>query len=160
MKNIKYKKILYTTDGSAFATHALPYAVSLAKTLKAELTMMHIVESVGQVLAKIDPLASLPVHEMVYKSVIDSIVTKDIATYNHLAKEANKLEDEEHMSVRVEVAEGETGEEIINAVKNEKFDLVVMSTHGRSGLSRAVLGSVADYVVHKAKCPVMLVKPI
>ena len=63
------------------------------------------------------------------------------------------------MPVRVEVAFGRPAEEIIDFAEREGMDLIVMSTHGRSGLSRWVLGSVADKVLHGSHLPILLVRP-
>jgi nucleotide-binding universal stress UspA family protein len=56
------------------------------------------------------------------------------------------------------VWEGEPGEAIVAAAESEKADLIVVGSHGRSGVSRFLIGSVSDYVVRHAHCPVMVVR--
>ena len=56
------------------------------------------------------------------------------------------------------VWEGEPGEAIVAAAESEKADLIVVGSHGRSGVSRFLIGSVSDYVVRHAPCPVMVVR--
>jgi nucleotide-binding universal stress UspA family protein len=64
----------------------------------------------------------------------------------------------EGVTVSSEVRFGRPAEEIISFVKDMKIELIAMSTHGRSGLARWAYGSVADRVLHTAKCPVLLVR--
>ncbi len=65
-----------------------------------------------------------------------------------------------HADVEVErhLAEGIPAEEIVNVAKEQGCDLIVMGTHGRSGLLRAVIGSVAEHVIRLAPCPVLTVR--
>ncbi len=64
-----------------------------------------------------------------------------------------------HISVRSEVPVGKAADEIINYIKKNPFCLIVMATHGRSGLSRWVYGSVAESVLLGVSSPIFLVKP-
>jgi nucleotide-binding universal stress UspA family protein len=64
----------------------------------------------------------------------------------------------EGVTVSSEVRFGRPAEEIISFAKDMKIELIAMSTHGRSGLARWAYGSVADRVLHTAKCPVLLVR--
>ena len=61
--------------------------------------------------------------------------------------------------VRTAIIEGHAGTAIVDAAIAEHADVIVMATHGRGGLGRAFLGSVADHVVRHSPCPVLLVRP-
>jgi nucleotide-binding universal stress UspA family protein len=63
------------------------------------------------------------------------------------------------ISVRIAVAFGRPAQEIVDFAEREDIDLIVMSTHGRSGMSRWILGSVADKVLRGTHLPVLLVRP-
>ena len=65
----------------------------------------------------------------------------------------------EGVSTSIEVAEGHTAEAILDCAKHSHADLIAMTTHGRSGLGRWWLGSVADKVVRASHIPVLLVRP-
>ena len=56
------------------------------------------------------------------------------------------------------VWEGEPGEAIVEAATSEQVDLIVVGSHGRSGMGRFLIGSVSDYVVRRAPCPVLVVR--
>lgn len=68
------------------------------------------------------------------------------------------LEGSGARNVEIYVRQGLAGEKIVAFVKKENCDLIVMSAHGRSGLGRVLLGSVTDYVVRHASCPVLVVR--
>jgi nucleotide-binding universal stress UspA family protein len=72
----------------------------------------------------------------------------------------HKHELEDHgFDVRLAVRFGDPAEEIVNAAKSERADLIAMSTHGRTGLERLVLGSVAEAVLRRSRVPVLLARP-
>lgn len=66
--------------------------------------------------------------------------------------------DNDQITIALEIAEGKPFIEIIKAAKNYDVDLIVMGTHGRTGLQHMLIGSVAEKVVRKAPCPVLTVK--
>jgi nucleotide-binding universal stress UspA family protein len=76
----------------------------------------------------------------------------------YLAKEEEQLKDA-GLSVRSEVRKGRPAEQIIEYASEKSFNLIVMSTHGRSGLGRWVFGSVASKVLHEASSPILLIRP-
>jgi ribosomal protein L17 len=74
----------------------------------------------------------------------------------HLKK---RLRDFGISEVETDILEGYPGDEIVKLAKKTKVDLIIMSTHGRSGLGRVLMGSVTDQVIHQADCPVLVVRP-
>ncbi len=143
---IQMKRILLPTDFSDLSSEATKYACALAEQFDAELHMLHVHENVV-------------IHE--YGMGID---------WDKLAKEMkhasearmNEVLDPEWAEGRTIVratAEGPPFLEIIRYAKELEIDLIVMATHGRSGVSHMLIGSVAEKVVRKAPCPVLTVHP-
>ncbi|OGE17408.1 hypothetical protein A3F00_00935 [Candidatus Daviesbacteria bacterium RIFCSPHIGHO2_12_FULL_37_11] len=160
MKKISYKKILLTHDGSRLASAAIPHIISIAVSYNSEVILVHVVESIEQEMIDLqsDDIATS------VGTVADVAQEIVIAQKNKAKKILNqvrsKLEYNGVRTVKIRVSEGFADSKIVEIAKKEKCDLIVMSTHGRSGLGRALLGSVADFVLRHALCPVLLVHPI
>jgi len=135
---------LVPLDGSELSEAVLPYVKTLAKQQGAE--------SMNVVLFGV----SEPLVESGY--YIPDVPMKMDDLKKYLAKEERQLKDA-GLSVRSEVRKGRPAEQIIKYAREKPFNLIVMSTHGRSGLGRWVFGSVADKVLHTASSPILLVKP-
>jgi nucleotide-binding universal stress UspA family protein len=146
-----FDRILLATDGSAFAESAATTAMALAKKCSAELRCVTVVEH--------PPYYGTPEASALY----------DAELYRSLASELEKLGQEavERLAARIEeegvktssvVRHGAPAQELCGEAEDWKADLLVLSTHGRTGLSRLVLGSVANQVVNGADCPVLLHK--
>lgn len=141
-----YTHVLCTLDGSELAEKALPHAIALAKAFSARLTLLRVVE--------VPPIPAMP-----------ELVTVEIDLLPHLMEEAQKYMEAKLEEVRrlyeqssVAVIEGRAAETIADYAADNGVDLIVMATHGRSGLSRLAFGSVADRVLRLAHCPVLLVR--
>lgn len=155
MANIEYKRILFATDFSPQASRARDYAVDLAVRLNAEFHLLHVIHQ-----------ASLEVPEfgmgLAFPGYLENIPEKK-HELEALAKD--KLQGElpldwdsvhaAHFSVRF----GTPFQEILEYAGEISTDLIVIGTHGRTGMMHALLGSVAERVVQKAKCPVLTVSP-
>ncbi|TSC63644.1 MAG: UspA domain-containing protein [Microgenomates group bacterium Gr01-1014_93] len=159
MKNIVYRKILLTHDGSKLSSAAIPHAATLANAFNGEILLLHVIESVEQEIASLTSTdMNVPVGPVA--EVAMEIVARDKKTAEkELKKVADNLKESGIQNVKILVTEGVADSEIVKVAKKQKCDLIVMSTHGRSGLGRALLGSVADSVVRHAPCPVLLVHP-
>lgn len=158
MKKITYKKILVTHDGSQLASAALPHAATLARMYNAEILLLQVVRSVEQEIAT-TTLVGIGMYPVVSDLSSDSVKEDKKQARHHLEKLTTELEAEGVGKIQIIVKEG-SAEDVINKVaKTEHCDLIVMSTHGRSGLGRALLGSVTDYVIRHAHCPVLVVHP-
>ncbi|MEA3336215.1 MAG: universal stress protein [Chloroflexota bacterium] len=142
-----YRRILVTLDGSDRAELALTHATRMAAQFDSELVLLRVVVSPYSIAAPDMVLASydsdheaLRAHAGEY---LDRIVTR-------LAEEGYR--------VRSVTSEGPVAEVILDHAEALDVDLIVMSTHGRGGVSRWVYGSVADRVLQGASCPVLLVR--
>jgi nucleotide-binding universal stress UspA family protein len=143
-----YRKIMVPLDGSPLAERALPYAEVLARRSGAALVLMRAVEA--NVLPGRDTAASR--HHVVREAeaYLDDLVSRlDPAQTLRAARGVGGVE--------TAVYYGTPQQGIVEEIQLRGADLVVMSTHGRSGLSRLLMGSVADHVLRQAPVPVMLV---
>jgi nucleotide-binding universal stress UspA family protein len=143
-----YSKIMVPLDGSPLAEHALPYAVTLAKRLDAELLLLRVTE--------VAPLLDdTPDKELeVIKGAEDYLELVRNAIIDPASESA--LDPEK---VRTLVAYGDSKRELTELAPFEKTDLIVMTTHGRTGLTKLVAGSVATKIVRNVDIPVVLIRP-
>ena len=142
-----YKRILCPIDFSGHATVALREATALAKSMGAELTLLH---------AHQNPAYMLPMSGYVGPTV--DLITK---MRKQLEDEVEGLADKvrgDGLTVHSRVVEGIPYKAIIDYAAEWKADLIVMGTHGRTGLSHALTGSVAERVVRTAHCHVLITR--
>jgi nucleotide-binding universal stress UspA family protein len=139
------KHILVPTDLSEGADQALDYACELARTLGAQIHLLHVIG-----------IPTLGVPELglaVTTTVIDDMVLDSQEAIARLARTKCDAQVGE-----VLVRTGDARDVINQTAKDLGIDLIVMGTHGRRGISRALLGSVAETVVRSAPCAVLTVR--
>jgi len=140
-----YKKILVPLDGSELAKKALGHAEELAKAFDAEIILFQVV-----------PL--MPIHgytEMVEPPIMDEKSKQSAERYlTDLADELNKRGFKVTAGVKTGL---QVAAEIIDFAKGKGVDLIVMSTHGHSGITLWVLGSVAHKILTRAETPILLI---
>ncbi len=142
-----YKKILVPLDGSALAEAVLPHAQALAKSEGAEIVLLSVPLTPNlEFLARSPGLAN---------QVIEA---SEKETEEYLIAEEAKL-TKEGMKVSHIMREGPIPEMILKVADEVHADVITMSTHGRTGMQRFLMGSVADRVVHYSHIPVMLIHP-
>ena len=143
-----YARILVPLDGSVLAERALPHAGEIARAAGSEVILLQVVQA---------PLGDTPeAGQSEEENAIREAAT-DARAY--LGKIAGRLSEEKVVRTRVIVLEASPAEGILRLARNEDVDLIVMSTHGRSGISRLLMGSVAEKVMFATQRPVMLIKP-
>ncbi|MGH7264281.1 MAG: universal stress protein [Candidatus Rokuibacteriota bacterium] len=142
------KKILHPTDFSEGAERARAEAVRLAKSLGAELLLLHV--AVEAPLFREGPL-SMPEVARVYAAQ-RKWASETLAARAATTRESGVSAAEWRLVV------GEPVEAIVKVATDGRFDLIVMATHGRGPLERFFLGSVADRVIRLAPCPVLTVR--
>jgi len=145
---IELKRVLFTTDFSEFSLAAIDYACTLADRFDAELHVLHVFQ---------EPVPVAPVPGMPFPPLGSYLEDVKRAAAEQLAKAVDAEWDENHRVVRA-TAQGSPFVEIIRYARENKIDMIVMGTHGRSGLSHALIGSVAERVVRKAPCPVLTIR--
>jgi len=143
---IKIERILFPTDFSECAEHAQQYATELAKRFETKLYLMHVLDT--RIYGHLEPFANTvwsiyDAKEQAAKSITEIVPEK------------------ERKALQVEslVREGTPFVEIIKFAKEAEIDLIVLGTHGRTGLTHMLIGSVAEKVVRKAPCPVLTIRP-
>jgi nucleotide-binding universal stress UspA family protein len=142
-----YKRILCPVDFSEFSNAAVEDAAGLAKVTGAELTLLHAYQN---------PAYVLPMQG--YVGLGNDFLTKlRQQLEDEVQAQARGLRDQ-GISVRTEVIEGVPYKAIIDHAKENNADLIVMGTHGRTGLAHALTGSVAERVVRLAPCPVLVTR--
>lgn len=148
-----YAKILLALDGSDLARAALPHATELARTNDAEVVLLQVIDSVGRMVAQTTPAGFEPMPSgRITAEIAEAAVNgQRNAAEAYLREVQAEIEAAGVENVALHIIEGSPGEGIVTAAQDLECDLVVMATHGRSGLGRAVLGSVAEHVVRHAK---------
>lgn len=150
---VTLKRFLVPLDGSPLAECALPVACELARRTNGVLVLLRSPEYVeAQLPSAVEFSLYLP-------------QGRDLTDYYHKVREETKAylaavarRVGADVTVETLVEEGERAGAIVDAAADEAIDLIVMTTHGRTGLSRWVLGSVAERVLHEAPCPVLILR--
>jgi nucleotide-binding universal stress UspA family protein len=135
--------ILVPVDFSAYSERALDYACSLAEKLGAKL---HLVHAIGAGLPELSAVMT--------DSMIATLREGSLAELQKIAKAREGIAK----FGKVMVEPGDARDAILSAAKACDADLIVIGSHGRRGLTRLVLGSVAEDVVRRAPCPVLVVR--
>jgi nucleotide-binding universal stress UspA family protein len=160
--SVQYKKILVTLDGSDFAAQALPHAQMLAHALEAELILFRAVSEVEVESHPSDIVGMFINVKEPMEEAAEISERKQIQVITAAERELEALiqpEGRQGIQPQIVVEVGKPAECILEYTQHHEVDLIVMSTHGRSGLSHLVYGSVAEEVLHKSRCPVLLVRP-
>jgi len=145
---IRLAKMLVPTDFSEDSEQAARYAVELAKRFQAEIHCVHVVDIPADLLSTSAYYMTGPSEQF-----IDQIREESKKNLETFAKK-----NLEGVEVRTVFLEGSPFVEIIRYARDHQIDLVVIATHGRTGLRHVLFGSVAEKVVRKAPCPVLVVK--
>lgn len=149
MKNVHFKKIAYCTDFSDHANEAFRTAQDLAERYDATL---HIVHVMGTFSVPMDG-SFIPVEPDITFFEKASQAAQASIEEHYLSKLDNKRPHFVHL------LSGYPATEIVELAKKEKIDLIVMGSHGLTGVAHVFFGSTADRVVRRAPCSVMTVRP-
>jgi nucleotide-binding universal stress UspA family protein len=159
---VSYQRILVPLDGSERAAMALHHAEAIANLANARLLLLQVIPSAAMLVSETvaaSPGVGLPtvdpfVSSSQYESVEQSLADEAQKTLNEAAAPllASSLQ------VETVILKGTPAEAILAYADEQQIDLIAMSTHGRTGLARLVYGSVAESVLHRATCPVLLVR--
>lgn len=141
---LKLGKILVPIDFSRCSLEAVLYAIPLAKQFNSAIIVFHVLPIHYAVGAdgRISPASQPRLSEVVTQRL--AILAAKLAAH--------------HVSVQVETRDGSEAIEIANAAKRYEAELIVISTHGRTGRAHELVGSVAENLVHLAPCPVLVVR--
>ena len=146
-----YKRLLVPLDGSEFSECSLNHARAISTGCHvSELVLMQVVEPIPQV------------YELGEDWRRDAQARTQASAKDYLSKVADDLKGDltkEGVAVVTTIESGKAAEVILDYVDKNRVDLIAMTTHGRSGVSRWVMGSVADRIVHHSPVPVLLTSP-
>jgi nucleotide-binding universal stress UspA family protein len=159
MKRQSYDKILIPHDSSHLADSVLPEVLAIVSAFGSKVELVQVIDSVFQINAKLAPTTGFSTGIIITDLAEQVLETETKAANQNLEHLKKKLHDYGLADVGTHLLEGNPGDEIVKLAKKIKCDLIIMSTHGRSGLGRVLLGSVADQVIHHAHCPVLVVRP-
>lgn len=148
-----YQKIMVPLDGSKLAECALPHAEKIAKGCNTEEVILVSVTERVKAYKRIED----PSEIAGYRLVPVGVGKKERQAQKYLARIAKRLEAK-GIKVQTEVLLGNAAEEISSYAEHNDCDLIVMSSHGRSGPSRWTHGSVADKVFRASKAPILMVR--
>lgn len=137
---LKIRTILHPTDFSEHSRWAFQFACSLARDLGARLIVLHVIpvpKFHGEVVARRQPNGE---HDQMW-NMLQQLKMPNCG-----------------VEIETQLADGEAPVEILRVANEAHCDLILMGTHGRTGLGRVLMGSVAEQVVRQASCPVLTVK--
>lgn len=147
------RRILVPVDFSPHSDVALRYAFALADRFDATVEVLHVVE---------DPFVSGAWNPEAFAPNIPELLADLVATARRKLEQlkASALHDGHRVTTTMltTVRSGRPADSIADAARTGKFDLIVMGTHGRTGLSHVLIGSVAERVIRKAPCAVLTVR--
>lgn len=151
-----FKKIMVCLDGSELAEQIILYAVSIAKMNDAEVILFRAVSEPSTVSPNIPGSTSVPVRA----TNIQDRLKRDLEEARiYLETKVKSIEEETNLNVQAITDLGTAGDSIVGYASENYIDLITISSHGHSGLERAVFGSTADYVLRESGLPNLIIKP-
>lgn len=144
---ITIKKILVTTDLSEASYSAMEYAAWLSEKEKANVTLFYSVDNL--------PTVAYHTVDLTFDKFRTEILKYEQKRLDEFSEKFNK---QFVKKPNIVLTEGNAAQSIVEYAKKNAFDIIIMSTHGRTGIEHVVLGSVAERVVRSAHCPVLTVK--
>lgn len=142
----KIKKVLVPVDFSSCSEKALQYAQAFARQFGASLTLVHVVQ--------FSPIPGTEFSEVDFPAVEQRVIKQ---SRQELEKTASSLRGE-NLKIETVLSEGRPATEIARTARETGADLIIISTHGHTGLKHVLLGSVTENVVRHAPCPVLVVR--
>src|SRR5690242_17314652 len=145
------RRVLVPLDGSERAERALPLAITVARATHSSVTLLRVIQT--------SAWGGPHLGDLIAPQVITEILEDEAGEARHyLNGVAERLRSRQIATVSTVIAHGEPGTAVLETEREAGADLVVMATHGRTGLERAAVGSVADHVLRKGQAPVLLVR--
>jgi len=144
-----FRKILVPLDGSELAEYAIKPAFTLAAHNRSELTLLR-VPIVGDIVSY-----GLSPQDLVWR---DEVLRTNFGEAEHYLAQVRDHYQQTGVTIRPVTVSGDPASTIVDYARAESIDLIVMSTHGRTGISRWVLGSITERVLRQAPCPVLVIR--
>jgi nucleotide-binding universal stress UspA family protein len=156
-----FKRLLIPLDGSRFGSRAIRYAADVAQKFSAEIVLLQVVKPATPVpvSSTVSPgMGSPQSAEIAMETALDVEKRERARARRYLRRKVSDLESR-NIKASYQVLVGDPAQSIMDFADKKKTDLVVMTTHGKSGLKRAIMGSVADSVIRESGKPVLVVRP-
>ena len=144
------RRILLPTDFSGCANYALPYAAAIARAVNATVICVNVVEPIVPAVGYTGMAEAMPIAEM--SEQMEDSAERELP-------DVMRCEELRGLKVEEVIGHGDAAAEIVRVADEQNVDLIVISSHGRTGLGRIIFGSTAEAVVRHARCPVLVVKP-
>lgn len=145
----EFKRILIPLDGSSLAERALPLAISLAQKYKSQIVLLQVLRFFALPRCphqEILPGEALAAYRPTYQEVESYLQTWQ------------RILCKQGLDVYIRLQGTSPDQNVAAVIASQEVDLIVMATHGRGGLARWFFGSIADQVVRRSHCPVLLVR--
>ena len=144
------QRILVPTDFSVYSDNALKQALDIAKQNKAKIFLLHVVD---------DGIRQCAVDYCLDEQAFQSIIKESIKNaQDKLHQEAQKIAGSDNVEISYEAIRGVPYEEILKEQEAKNIDLIVIASHGKTGILKNLMGSVVDKITRRAKCQVLLVR--
>lgn len=154
-----FEKILVCLDGSDLSEQILPYAEEEALRFRGRAVLLHVVSEPVMVTPGLPGAgATITRTPEGTAGMLEYMEKEQEKATTYLERIAGALQ-EKGVLTEVVVTTGPPGDAIINYANNNGIGLIAIATHGRSGLGRAVFGSVADYVLRESGLPILVIRP-
>ena len=147
---LQLRRILLPTDFSGCANYALPYAAAIARAVEATVICVNVVEPIVPAVGYTGMAEAMPIAEM--SEQMEESAERELP-------DVMSCEELRGLKVEEVIGHGDAAAEIVRVADEQNVDLIVISSHGRTGLGRIIFGSTAEAVVRHARCPVLVVKP-
>lgn len=142
-----YENILLPTDGSEGTRRAVEHAVNLANNYDATVHVVYVVNT--------SAYSTLPA-DANWESIMEALEEEG----QEATEDVEELASDEGVKVITEVLEGVPHREILDYAERNNIDLIIMGTHGKTGINRLLLGSVTEKVVRSSETPVLTVRMV
>jgi len=154
-----FKRLLVPLDGSRFGSRALRYATEVAQRFSAEVILIRVIRPTTPVIAaEAHGVASPAESEIAVQAALEADKRNATRAKRYLRGKVRAIRSR-HIKASYQVAIGNPAQSIMQFSKKKNIDLIVMTTHGKSGLKRAVMGSIADVVIRESGKPVLVIRP-
>ena len=146
-----FTRILVATDFSLDSDSAISYSLAVAKTIRASVHIVHVVDN---------PLAAGVWSSEVSTTELAGLQINLVRDAGKRLRHGIRTLDRHGLRITTEVCTGRPGSSIVQCARDRRSDLVIVGSHGRTGIAHLLMGSVAEYVVRHAPCPVLVIRPM
>jgi nucleotide-binding universal stress UspA family protein len=140
-----FSRILVPVDGSDNSYRALDAALLLSEKLRAEVTVIHVMEDIP---------VSYVVSEKLLREIVDAYKRENQLILSNCSQIATK----KGLVIQTKLLQGNPGSTILDFCEKEKYDIIIMGSRGMGKFKELVLGSVSSRVLHHSSCPVMIIR--